>query len=198
MRSMKQNITNTHVYNLCRGHNKIMLFVWFFFPYITTAHEYSSCWSRKRKTHATFRTSQPHTIIIHVDPGNGKLTLLTEHHNYTRYYSCRSRKWKNHAAFTTSQLHTIIIHVDSQNSRCFHNITATHNFYSCRFRKRKTHAAFRTSQPHTIIIHVDLGYGKLTLLFTSKPHTITIYVDPGNWKLTLLSQHHNHTQLLFT
>ena len=47
-------------------------------------HTITTCISRKQKTHAAFRTSQLLTIIIHVDLENGKLALLSEHHNHTR------------------------------------------------------------------------------------------------------------------
>ena len=40
----------------------------------------------KGKTHATLRTSQSHMIIIHVDSGNGKLTLLSQHVTTTHTY----------------------------------------------------------------------------------------------------------------
>ena len=116
------------------------------------------------------RCREPHTLIIHVNPGNGKLTLLLKHHNYTRLLL------KTPAAFraikTTHDYH--FIHVDSRNGKLMllSEHQTTHNHYSRRSRKRKTHATFRTSQLHTIIIHVDLENGKLTLL----------------------SEHHNHTR----
>ena len=122
------------------------------FQNIKATHDNYSCRSRKQKTRAAFRTSQLHTIIIHVDPENVKLALLSERHNHTHdYYSCKSRKRKTHAAFKTSHLHTIII----ENSRCFqnHQNHTRLSFHSRRFKKWKTDATFRTSD-HTRLLFV--------------------------------------------
>ena len=148
------------------------------------------CRSRKRKTHFTFYTfiTLQHTpLLVHVDPGNGKLTLLStlssSYNTHTTTCSCRSRKRKTHFTFYTfiTLQHTpLLVHVDPGNGKLtlLSTLSSPYNTHtatcSCGSRKRKTHFTFYTfiTLQHTpLLVHVDPGKGKLTLLSTlSSPY----------------------------
>ena len=162
-------------------------------------------------TFHTFITLQHTTPLLHVDSGNGKLTLLSTFalsNNTNHYLFMLILETENSLLFSTlssshlhththTHTHTLLVDVDPENGKLTSLSTLDHLTPLYLFMlTQETENSFyfsnvhRLSTPYTILVHVDCGNGKLTLFSTlssSHLHTLLVHVDPENGKLASLS-----------
>ena len=141
------------------------------FHHLTTHTTTCSCRSWKRKTHFTFHTfiTLQHTpLLVHVDPGKGKLTLLST--LSSPYNTCTP----------------LLVHVDPGNGKLtlFSTLSSPYNTRPLLVHvdpgngKLTLLSTLSSPLQHTpLLVHVDPGNGKITLFSTlSSPYNTRHYL----------------------